>query len=321
MLGDIKADQLFLRLYPQFCEYADNTDADERTHDCDCDGDQDADDLSGKKSGLAEYKAVPARYGVDGALSEESGGNAAPYAADPVASERIQRIVDLQLMLHELHCKIADRADQRADDKRGPDRDETSSRRDGDEADDQARAGAHKRRLAVFDRVDQHPGEKCGRCGDGGCHECVRCQAIRCESAAGVEPIPSEPQKRCAQGHEGNIVDAVGSLLVSLSPAEINGEYKCAHSGADMYHVAPCKVYRADRCEESAFAPDHVCHRVIDDDRPECDKCEQRFEFHPADHCACDECRSDHGEHHLECREYKMRDRVRVRPCLPAYAV
>ena len=60
MLGEIKSDQFFLRIYAQLSEDTDNTDTDECTDDCDSNCDQDADDLSSKELGLTENKTIPA---------------------------------------------------------------------------------------------------------------------------------------------------------------------------------------------------------------------------------------------------------------------
>ena len=116
-------------------------------------------------------------------------------------------------------------------------------------------------------------------------------------------------------------MNAVRSFLIAASSAKINGEYKCTHTGADMYDVSAGKINRTDGSKESALTPYHMCHRIIYDDGPEGDKSKKCFEFHSSHNCAGNERRCDHSKHHLECGIHKMRYAVGVRTGIPAYTV
>src|SRR5699024_9593252 len=88
-----------------------------------------------------------------------------------------------------------------------------------------------------------------------------------------------------------------------------------------MHNISSCKINRTDGCKESSLSPYHMCHRIIYDNRPECDKRKQCLEFHSSNNCTGDQCRCDHRKHHLKCSVYKMRDTVGIRTGIPADAV
>ena len=73
------------------------------------------------------------------------------------------------------------------------------SRRDGDEACDDARGGAEDRRLSVVDPFDEGPGETCR--GSGGIRhdKGIDREAVGRERASRVEAEPSEPEQGSAE--------------------------------------------------------------------------------------------------------------------------
>ena len=65
----------------------------------------------------------------------------------------------------------------------------------------------------------------------------------------------------------------------------------------------------AERCiEYSAFAPDHVRHGIVDQQRPEHHKKRHRAELHPLGERAGDQRWRDDGEHQLVDHESLLRD-------------
>ena len=93
----------------------------------------------------------------------------------------------------------------------------------------------------------------------------MRCKPVCRKGASCVESIPSKPQKSGAEYDERNIVNTVRSLLIAASSAKIYGEYEGAYAGTDMYDVAACKIYGADRRKEASLPPYHMRHRIVDD--------------------------------------------------------
>ena len=99
MLCGIQTQQLCFRLNPQFGKDSGDSDAYQRANDRNRNRNNNTDQLCSKQPGLAIYKAVPARNRIDICPRKQTGGYAAPDAADAMTSESIQRIVNFQLLL------------------------------------------------------------------------------------------------------------------------------------------------------------------------------------------------------------------------------
>ena len=113
-------------------------------------------------------------------------------------------------------------------------------------------------------------------------------------------------------------MDTVRCFFVSFFSAKICCENQGTDTGTDVYYISTCKVNGADCCKESALSPDHMSHRIVNKKRLQCNKCKQCLKSHPSDHSTGDQCRSNHGKHHLECSKYKMRNGIRIRTGFPA---
>ena len=321
MLREIESDELVFFRHAQRCEEARDRQADQRADDSDADGDDDPGELSEEETGVAENQPVPLRHVVDRREAEEPGGDAAPDAAEAVAAEGIQGIIDLQTFFDQRDAKIADRTGQRADDEACPDRHKSCARRDCHKPDDKPGGGADEGWLFVLDRVDRHPHEH-GRGGsDRRGHKRVGSEAVGRQGAAGVETKPAKPEHRRAEHHERNVVYAVDHLRIAAALAEHDREHQRAHARGNVHDVAAGEIQRAQRRQRAAFAPDHVCQRIVDHQRPENDEEHQRLKAHAPDKRSSEQRRRYHGKHHLEAAVNEVRNIVRVWPSFHAHAV
>ena len=102
-----------------------------------------------------------------------------------------------------------------------------------------------------------------------GHEEGVGCQSVGCQSAAGVESEPSEPEESGADEYERNVVGSEGlARTVVLTPAYEQCHDEGRHSGIDMHHRAAGKV-DGSHVHQEAAAPYPVSHRQIDEDAPQ----------------------------------------------------
>ena len=67
-----------------------------------------------------------------------------------------------------------------------------------------------------------------------------------------------------------------------------------------MNHITAGKIHGTDLCQESAFAPYHMCHRIVYQNRPEQNKEKQGFEFYPSHQGSRDQRRCDQRKHDAE---------------------
>ena len=117
MLRNIHADLFFFYAGSQRREDPDNTGADQCADNSYCYSNYNTDDLSHKKPGFAEYKAIPLSYVIDGRLGEKSCGNTAPDTADTMAAKSVQSIINLEPLFNKRYTKAADGTYQKANDK------------------------------------------------------------------------------------------------------------------------------------------------------------------------------------------------------------
>ena len=95
------------------------------------------------------------------------------------------------------------------------------------------------------------------------------CQAICCQRRACVKAEPAKYQNECAQCNHGDAVNLVVCSCVVIALSQQDAEHQCSDTGADVYHVATGKVYRADLCQEAAVCPYHMRHGIIDNEAPQ----------------------------------------------------
>ena len=212
---------------------------------------------------VAKNQAVPLCNRIDGAFCKQTRRNTAPDAADAVAAERIQSIIIAKLCLDNRNGKIANRADQTADDKRRPQRYKACARRDGNQSQHTACARTDQRRLAVSNHINEHPCQHCHCRRDVCGQERMCCQTVRLQCTAGIEAKPAKPQQRCAEHNKRNIVRQEIALLAAQTLAENQGQHQAGNTGADVHNIAARKVNRTDCRQEAALAPYHVRQRII----------------------------------------------------------
>ena len=222
---------------------------------------------------ITEDQSVPSCNRVNGSFCKKSGCNSTPHTADSMAAKCVQCIIYFQFMLNEVHCKVADRADQCTDDIGRPDRNKSCSRCNSNQSDNQSGRSTDQSRLPVFDHIDQHPGyeSSCGR--NCTCHKCMGCKSICRQGTSCIESKPSEPEQGSSKHNKRNIMDTVRCFFVSFSSAKICCENQGADTGTDVYYISACKVNGADCCKESSLSPDHMSHRIVNKERPQCNKC------------------------------------------------
>ena len=238
-----------------------------------------------------------------------------------MAAKSIQRIVNLQFLFQKDHRKVTDRAYQDSNDKGCPHRYKTSPRCDRYQTNYKTCGGTNQCGFSLTDHLDQHPCQKCtGRRNTAG-HKSMRCKTVCFQCTSRIKTKPSKPQHGRPKKYKGNVMCTIGCLCIATSLPQINGKNQCTDTGTDVYHISTCKIHRANGCQKSAVSPDHMCHRIIHDQRPDRHKEKQRLKTHSSNHSAGDQCRCDHGKHHLERYKYQMRDRICIRSRLPANTI
>ena len=100
----------------------------------------------------------------------------------------------------------------------------------------------------------------------------MSCKTICSKGTSCIEAEPSEPEGKCAKSNEWNVMNTISSILITFSSAKDNRKYQCTYTGADMYDISACKINGTDLCKETALSPYHMCHRVVNQNRPEHDK-------------------------------------------------
>ena len=236
-----------------------------------------------------------------------------------MAAEGVEGVVIAKPLLDERHGEEAHDAPGEADDEGGPQGDEAAAGRDGDEADHETGRRADERGFLAGDHIHEHPGELGRGGGDGRGGERVGSKVTGREGAAGVEAEPPEEQERCADGDERDVMHAIADVVVALAASEQQAENERRNARRDMDHVAARKVNGTHLCQQPA-APDHVRHRVVDDEGPEDHEEEERLEAHASGDRPGDERGRDDREHHLEQGEDQQRNGggIRVRRRLDA---
>ena len=99
MLRHVQTDLFVVLCYPELRENPYDTGADQRSHNRNDDGDHDTDDLCPEQMEISENESVPLSHRIDGALGEETRGDAAPDSSDAVAAKGVQSIVVAELFL------------------------------------------------------------------------------------------------------------------------------------------------------------------------------------------------------------------------------
>ena len=97
MLRNIKSNLLFFDSDTKRSKYFHDCHADQCAHNGNSDGDNDTDDLSGKKMEVTKHQAVPLSDTVDGGLAKQTCRDTSPDTADTVASEGIQSVIDFSV--------------------------------------------------------------------------------------------------------------------------------------------------------------------------------------------------------------------------------
>ena len=109
----------------------------------------------------------------------------------------------------------------------------------------------------------------------------------------------------------------IGSLREAQTLAQHQSANQRGNPRADMHHRSAGEIEHGilppERpVEETAFAPNHMGQRKIDDRYPKQGKYKIGAEFHPLGHRAANERRRDDGKHHLEQHKTLGRDGWRI---------
>ena len=182
----------------------------------------------------------------------------------------------------------------------------TAGRRDGCQSGDRSRTEAQDRRTSADDTFQGAPGEQAGQRTQGGGSEGVGGDLVCRDGAAGIKPIPSEPQH--ARPHHAQDHAVRLNMFTSKTSARPEQQAECqgAPTRSHVHNNASRKINRPDRglgvpepVHPSPNSPHHVGDRKIDDDHPSHTKDQQSTESHPLGDGAHDQCRGDDREHHL----------------------
>mmetsp|Transcript_29999 Transcript_29999/g.63261 ORF Transcript_29999/g.63261 Transcript_29999/m.63261 type:complete len:506 (-) Transcript_29999:156-1673(-) len=218
-------------------------------------------------------------------VAEETGGEDAPEAAAAVDGKGVERVVDSQLVHHELGGAKVDKAAEDADGEGVPRRNDGAAGSDGDEAREHAVAHhGHVPRVRGEELVEQHDGEAARSGGERGRHDDTRhrlrvARASEREGRAGVEAVPAEPKDEGAEHAEhGRVAGHGDDALVLVVAALARAHDECAPEGGDaashMHNAGSGKVNAAaehdvvldsgEGGEPAASRPDPVHNDRVD---------------------------------------------------------
>ena len=308
MLNDVEACELFRFIRTHRRDGVDNLVKDERAANRERIGNDRRNDLCHQEVRLAVEQAVRT-VRIDRRRREEARRDGAPRAAEAMDAERIEGIIVAHFLFEHRHGEVADAAADEADQDSRHRLDKAGCRRDGDKARDAAGRCAEHRRLAAAHPLKEHPADRRGRCRALRSDEGICCEAVRAERRARIETEPAEPEKRRAEHRHRQIVRQHGRLAIALALANQHAEREARDTRENVDDEAASEVERAELREEAA-APDPMCHRVVDQDRPEQDEQRERAELHALGKRSRDERRRDDGEHALERDEREFRNRA-----------
>src|SRR5215471_12472429 len=99
-------------------------------------------------------------------------------------------------------------------------------------------------------------------------------KTARSQRTAGIEPEPSHPEQTRSDKAQYHAVREHGLLRISEALAEINRANQSRNTRCDVDHRAASKIERRETpaqrgIQETSLAPNHVRHRIVDDDRPQ----------------------------------------------------
>ena len=240
-------------------------------------------------------------------LGEDAGRDHAHHAADAVAGEDVEGVIQARLGFP-VDGDVADHAGDQADDHALADPDEARGRGDGDQADHRADAGAEGRRLLAHHPVPEHPAEH-GR-GRGGVRggEGHGGRAVGPQGRAGVEAEPPEPEHARAEQHERDVGRGVGVVIdVALAAPEEEGPGEGGEAGRHVDDRAAREVLHAPLVQEALGVPGPVGQRRVDHQAEQDHEQQVGREPHPLRERAGDERGGDDRELELEEREHHQR--------------
>src|SRR5579884_2611 len=162
--------------------------------------------------------------------------------------------------------------------------------------------------------LSSRPTNRGGGCSQMCCHKCTAGERICSKRTAGVESEPAYPQQTRPDKTEHHAVRFHRLLWIAHPLAYVESADQGGHSGGYMHHRTSrkiqCRETSSERSiQESAFAPYHVGHRIIDKERPEHHERKHRTEFHAFRKSPTDERRRNDGKHELVNHERLLRNR------------
>src|SRR4030042_590384 len=96
------------------------------------------------------------------------------------------------------------------------------------------------------------------------CHdESIGCKRTGGHSASTIQTQPPEPEKRCTQKRQGQVMRRHGLVAIAFPLSYYQGCRQCCDSRADMYDKASCKIESAKISNPTTCTPDPVGQRLI----------------------------------------------------------
>ena len=190
--------------------------------------------------------------GVVGVSSEADAENA-PDATGTVDSEGIERVIDLELVLHQLGGAKVDEATEEASHEANPRHASGASGGDGDKASQDAVAnGGHVPALGADQLLEYNDDEAAGSRGEGGVHSSTGRSLRRQvggdeQGAARVEAVPADPEDEGSENDQHRGVArhfdelAIGRVAAAAGAKE-EGSPKGSDTASHVHNAGAGKV-------------------------------------------------------------------------------
>ena len=297
-------------------QYFDDESGHHHSHD---DTRDDAGDLGNHLGRVAIEQAIGSGI-VDGLRAEDAGHEGSPYAAHAVAAKGVEGVIVAEFRFHFGDEEIAETGRGEADDESSGGIHETSARCNTHKTGQDTGHKTEGSHFLMGNLFDDDPYETGGAGGDACIGQGLGHHVVGHEAGAGIKSEPSKPEEAAAQADIGNVMRTEGQETVTLSLADENGCGEGGEAGSHMNNGAAGVIQGAHVPDETAYAPHHMAHGVIDQGAPEEDEQAVRREAGPFHDAAAHDGGGQDGKGHLEHGEENMGNGFRiVRICCHAH--
>ena len=303
MLRDVEAESLGLLVGAERHDQAEHLEDDEG-HDAGID-----EGRAGAERLLAELRRVAGEEAISATpflRGKDSGEQRASEAADTVAGEDVERIIQARARAEQDH-EVAGEGGDSAQGQRTERAHEAGGGGDGHETDDDAGRGAHGGDVSGAHGVEDRPDHQRRHRRQEGVGERQCRRSVRGERAAAVEAEPAEPEQPGAQQHEGDVVRQDRLAPIVLAGAQHRRGDERRHAGVDVHDGATGEVEHAQGTEP-ATTPDPVGDGGVHQEQPHRDEHDVGPEAHALHHRTRDQGRRDDGEGALIGHEQQVRN-------------